>query len=129
MARLAERSESVEQVPEESEAFNGRTIILRSCDVSLKCVAAGTRCWVTFCDLQGAPHFPPTEDAVLARLAYFPAGRALRRCSTHPEKAIFFLGRDLSWGAGAAAQAAKGLSKAGDILCAPKPVVAGKLFL
>ena len=46
MADVTERAESIEQL-QKFRASDERTDVLRSWDLSLKCVAAGTRCWGT----------------------------------------------------------------------------------
>ena len=84
MAGVADNAETIEQI-QKFEAFSGRSNISESCDLNLKCVAAGIRCWGTFGDLRGRPHFPPKEQAVLARSAYFPAGSTFQQYLPHLE--------------------------------------------
>ena len=73
VARVADNAETVEQI-RRFEAFSSRSILAKSCDLSLKCVAAGIRCWAIFRDLRRRPHFPPTEEAAFSWLAYSPEG-------------------------------------------------------
>ena len=73
VARVADNAETVEQI-QRFEAFSSRSILAKSCDLSLKCVAAGIRCRAIFRDLRRRPHFPPTEEAAFSWLAYSPEG-------------------------------------------------------
>ena len=128
LARIADRAESSEQI-QRFEAMGSRANIMRSCELSLKSVASGIRCWAHFCQNSGRQHFPPTEEAVLAWSAYFGAGRTFQMYLPHLEKACSMLGYDLSWKTRAVVQAAKGLAKAGDRIHEPKPAVSKALFV
>ena len=88
MARAEDNAETVEQ-KQGFEAFSSRSNILKSCDLRLKRLAAGIRCWGAFRDLMGRPHFLSTEEAVLAWPARFPAGRTFLQYLPHLEKACF----------------------------------------
>ena len=127
MAKVAARADSVEGILR-FEATAGRTNVMRSCELSLKSVASGIRCWGTFCELTGREHFPPTEEGVLAWSAYFSGGRTFQMYLPHLEKACVLVGHDLSWKTKAVVQAARGLAKAGDRIHEPKPAVSRALF-
>ena len=94
-ARIADRAESREQI-QKFYAMGRRDNVMRSCDVSLKSVASGIRRRGSFCELSGRHHFPPTEEAVLARPAYFGAGRTFQMHPPHLEKACVVMGHNLS---------------------------------
>ena len=128
MAKIADKAESYEQI-QKFEAMGSRANVMRSCDLSLKSVASGIRCWGSFCELTGRQHFPPTEEAVLAWSAYFGAGRTFQMYLPHLEKACIMMGHSLSWKTRAVTQAAKGLAKAGDRIQEPKPAVSKALFM
>ena len=127
MARATSRAETSEQI-QEFEAVSGRANVLGSCDVSLKCAAAGIRLWGASFDLRGIPHFSPTKEAVLAWPAYFSAGGTFQRFLPHSVKACLFLVCGLRWGPIAASQASRSLAKGGDAVCAPRPAATGRLF-
>ena len=76
VAEAAARAGTAEQM-QRLEAKSGRADVLRICELRLKCVAAGTRCWGRFCEITGRQHVPPSGEAVLARPASFASGRAL----------------------------------------------------
>ena len=65
------------------EAIRGRVGVLSSRELSTKCVAAILRCRGTLREMTGRPHLPPTEEAVVARSAYFLAGRAYQGQGNH----------------------------------------------
>ena len=69
VAKVAARAEPVEQV-DLSDALSGRANALRSWELSLKCVAAGARCWGRFREMTGRHHFSLSKEAAMARSAY-----------------------------------------------------------
>ena len=85
MAKVAARAESVERILL-FEATAGRTNVMRRCELSLKSVASGIRCWGTFCELTGREHSPPTEEGALASSADFSGGRTFQTYLPHLEK-------------------------------------------
>ena len=50
MAKIADKAESYEQI-QKFEAMGSRANVMRGCDLSLKSVASGIRCWGSFCEL------------------------------------------------------------------------------
>ena len=77
------------------------------------------------CDLSGRPHYPPTEEVVLARSAYSRAGGAFQQYLPHAEKAGALLGYSV---VRKTKPAAKGPAGAGDRIGATKPAMPGSLF-
>ena len=72
-SEVAEKAEAMGDI-QRLDAFLGGANVLGSCKLSLKCVAPGIRRRGHFCEITGRQHFPPSEEAALARLAYFAAG-------------------------------------------------------
>ena len=68
--RVAENASSTDQISLFSQA-GAQLNLLRNCDAILRSAAAGIRCWGCFCDVAARPHFPPTEEGVLARSSFF----------------------------------------------------------
>ena len=77
------------------------------------------------CDSSGRPHYPPTEEVVLARSAYARAGGTFQHYLPHAEKAGALLGYGV---VRKTKPAAKGPAGAGDRIGAPKPAMPGSLF-
>ena len=65
MAKVAEKAEWIEDI-HLLDAVAGRANMLRSCELSLKCVASGIRCWGHFREMRGRELSPPQEEAALA---------------------------------------------------------------
>ena len=80
MAKVALVAESVGQI-QRFGALPGRANVLRIGELSLKCVAAALRFWGCFREITGWPDFPPSEEAALARPAYFSAGTTFQQYS------------------------------------------------
>ena len=127
MARVPDNAATIGRI-QRFEAYSGRSSVLKSCDLTLKCVAAGIRWRGTLRDMRGKPHLPPTEEAVFFWSAYFPAGRTSQQYPPHLGKSCLLLGCDPNCQTKAVAKAARGLAKAGDKARAPKPAVAQRLF-
>ena len=68
----ATSSGQISRLPRAGSQLN----LIRNCDASLKSAAAGIRCWGCLCNVAMKPHFPPTEEGVLARSSFFGAGRS-----------------------------------------------------
>ena len=98
--------------------------IIRNCGGSLKSVAVGLRCWGLFCDALSRPHFPPTEEEVLAWSSFFATGKTFRIYVARHEKARLLLGINTSWKSKAVTLAGQGLVKAGGRTASPRPALA-----
>ena len=127
MARVPDNAESTGRI-QRFEAFGRRSNVLKSRDLTLKCVAGGIRWRGTFRDMRGKPHLPPTEEAVFFWSADISAGRTSQQYPPHLKKSCLLLGYDPNCQTKAVAKAARGLAKAGDKARAPKPAVAQRLF-
>ena len=69
------------------------------------------------------PHFPPTEEGVLARSGFFGAGGSFKIYVAHIENARLFLGVRAIWKTGAVAAAGYGLAKEGRRSFSPRPAI------
>ena len=122
LRRVAEGFVSIRRINQFARAGAQRNM-LRNCGASRRSAASGARCWALFCDTTGRPHFPPTEEATLARSSFFGAGRSFNIYVAHLEKACPLLGVSTSWKSRAVQTAGFGLPEAGGRPHSPRPAV------
>ena len=91
MARVPDNAASIGRI-QRFEAYSGRSSVLKSCDLTLKCVAAGIRWRGTFRDMRGKPHLPPTEEAVFFLVGIFPSWQNFSAVSAAPGEILLVAG-------------------------------------
>ena len=106
MAKIAVRDEYLGQI-QRFESPGGWADVIRRCELSLESAASGIRRGGNFCVLTGRQNSPPSEEAALARSAFFATGRTPLQRLPHSEKACVCLICCLEWKSKAAAQAGR----------------------
>ena len=122
LRKVAETAGSIEEISRFAEA-GAKLNILRNCDARLRAVASGPRRRVFFRYATGRPHFPPTEEGVLAWSSFSTTERSFQIYTAHLEQAGALLGLSISSKTRAVATASHGLAKAGDRTSCPRPAV------
>ena len=88
---------------------------LRQVQGSLRSVASGVQCWASFCDLVGAPYFPPTSSLILRWSTLFKPGRTFGGYVAHLAKACQLLDIPPLWYNSAVRGVISGLENAQDV--------------
>ena len=70
---------------------------IRHVQDSLSSAASGIQCYGSFCDLLGAPYFPPSSDVALRWSAVFIQGRTYGMYVSHLTKAFQMLEHGMEW--------------------------------
>ena len=122
LLKISENALSIDDISTFAD-WGAKLNILRSADASLRSVASGIRCWALFCDTTSRPHFPPSEEGVLAWSSFFAPGRTFSIYVSHLEKACALIGVGLAWRTKAVTIASHGLAKSGDNAFAPRPAI------
>ena len=95
---------------------NGVTLnIVRQCKDSLPSVASGIQCYSAFCDLIGAPYFPPTNANVKRWGSLFNPGKTFGLYVNHLAKACQILDIATDWYGNSVRAIARGLFNVQDL--------------
>ena len=101
---------------------------LRQVQGSLRCVSAGVQCWASFCDLVGAPYFPPTSSLILRWSTIFKPGRTFGGYVAHLAKACQLLNIAPSWYNSSVRGVIHGLENAQDVSFKFENYIGKRLF-
>ena len=89
--------------------------ILRKAEYSLKPIASGIQCWISFCDLANIPYYPPTSARVFEWASLFNPGSSFGQYLARLIKGCHILGIPTDWNGDRVAAASKGLRQAQDL--------------
>ena len=101
---------------------------LRQVQGSLRSVASGVQRWASFCDLVGAPYFPPTSTLILRWSTIFKPGRTFGGYVAHLAKACQLLNIPPTWYNSSVRGVIHGLENAQDVSFKFENYIGKRLF-